>query len=315
MPINDIRSSARSLHLLTYDAYDRSTGLETLRKIAWLQVNTTRQTPYELEWAFLVARLMPWVDKKTIQRLYKHELTIRPEDYELTYPYDRTREGEPGQMLNKEQVAGYFANGYLEGRTELVRQTLYSNPICWDGQNFFDSDHPHLDESGTYSNILPAGSAVASRSTAASPTLAELAAEFRSARTRLLNISRLTNNLQTTAVVDTGLVAIARSQAVFDGLDQLRTLDRLTDGGPANDLKGKFELMYDHNNGTSNNYWELIRTAGTQLRPVIQLPWGTEMPEIRFGAEDFQSKVVPFGIEAKIGTAPGFPQTCVRVYT
>lgn len=99
-----------------------------------------------------------WVGERVIHSLDQGAFSIENKKYEHTY-------GVPRTAVEDDQLGLYSKAASDQGRAvkrhpdELVFGLLKNGhqTLCWDGQNFFDTDHPVLDENGeetSYSNYI-----------------------------------------------------------------------------------------------------------------------------------------------------------------
>jgi phage major head subunit gpT-like protein len=108
----------------------------------------------EYGWLGKVPRVREWIGDRVVQNIMQHAYTIRNKDYELTVGVDRNdieddnlgiygplfREmGQATGAHECELVYGALKNGFAE--------------LCYDGQFFFDTDHPVLNEAGVPVNV------------------------------------------------------------------------------------------------------------------------------------------------------------------
>ncbi|MBW2688312.1 MAG: Mu-like prophage major head subunit gpT family protein [Deltaproteobacteria bacterium] len=134
---------------------------------AMLRKSTTTKEIYRWFQRFPIMRL--WIGEKMIKALaaYKYELENKP--YEATIEVDRDdiEDDIYGDYADASKAAGISA---MEWPDILVADVIKAafTALCFDGQFFFDTDHPQIDSTGTtvtYSNKI---TAVLSATTAAS---------------------------------------------------------------------------------------------------------------------------------------------------
>lgn len=116
-------------------------------RIATEVMSTTAAEEYG--WLGQVPSLRKWVGDRVIQNLAAHQYTIRNEKFELTIGISRDK-------IEDDNI-GMFAPLYQEmGRSTAAHpdQLCWGllkdgwNALCYDGQPFFDTDHPVLDADG-----------------------------------------------------------------------------------------------------------------------------------------------------------------------
>lgn len=126
------------------------------RDLAMITPSTTETNTYT--WMEKIPRLREWIGARVVQNLVAREPRIIPNRvFELTIEI-------PKQKILDDQYGIYAPSASMMGMQaslwpdDLVQEAFIANPICFDGQNFFDTDHPvSLDDAslGTYSNDEP----------------------------------------------------------------------------------------------------------------------------------------------------------------
>ncbi len=129
------------------------------QRIATVVPSTTKSNEYG--WLGKIPGMRKWVGDRVVHSISDHGYTIRNEPFELTVAVDRDDIDDDNigiytpMMLNLgESVAAQ--------PDELVFSLLKNgtNTACYDGQNFFDTDHPVLNAAGkevTQSNVDSSG--------------------------------------------------------------------------------------------------------------------------------------------------------------
>jgi len=98
-------------------------------------------------WLKALPRMREWLGDRIVHSLEGSEFSIKNRKFELT-------EGVPRDSIDDDTyglwspVFQEFGRSSREHPNELAVETLEANPLCYDGQNLFDTDHPVLDESG-----------------------------------------------------------------------------------------------------------------------------------------------------------------------
>lgn len=110
---------------------------------------TATQKEQKYGWLGKIPRVREWIGPRVIQNLMQHDYAIKEKPLELTIGVDRddietdnlgiytplfTEMGMSSGSYKDELVFGLLAAGW--------------DTECYDGQNFFDTDHPVLDEDG-----------------------------------------------------------------------------------------------------------------------------------------------------------------------
>ena len=122
-------------------------------KIAMKVNSTTSQNDYG--WVGDIPKVREWIGERIVRDLSAHSYTIKNRKFELTLgiPQDKIEDDELGIYSTIAQGHGQ-AFGYHPN--ELILEVLEGNPECFDGQPFFDTDHPvdpHDASKGVYTNL------------------------------------------------------------------------------------------------------------------------------------------------------------------
>ena len=114
--------------------------------------STTSQEVYP--WLGQNTRFREWIGDRVIQNLATHNFTIRNKKYENTVGVDRDNIEDDTYGVYKPVIAqlGLDAKQHPD---ELVFKLLSSgmSNICYDGQYFFDTDHPVVQGDGTVGSV------------------------------------------------------------------------------------------------------------------------------------------------------------------
>lgn len=108
----------------------------------------------EYGWLGKVPNVREWVGDRVVHSLQLHDYTIKNKDWELTIGVDRN-------AINDDQYGVYAPLFEEMGRStaahtdQLVFDLLAAGftTACYDGQYFFDTDHPVLDENGAVTSV------------------------------------------------------------------------------------------------------------------------------------------------------------------
>jgi len=109
-------------------------------------------------WMKKIPSMRKWVGERVIHGLASHGYQIENEDYELTLGVDRNdfKDDNLGQYDPLTRMLGEQAAKHPQQLLiDLLDNGHLSTAICFDGQNFFDTDHPVSAEDsslGTQSN-------------------------------------------------------------------------------------------------------------------------------------------------------------------
>ncbi|EJC6931169.1 Mu-like prophage major head subunit gpT family protein [Vibrio parahaemolyticus] len=114
-------------------------------KIATLVPSTTSVETYA--WLGEFSRLREWIGERQINRMKSHGYTLPNKKFEATegIPRDYVEDDTYGVLMPKFQDMGYAAATHPDEMLFALLLAGFTNP-CYDGQNFFDTDHPVGDE-------------------------------------------------------------------------------------------------------------------------------------------------------------------------
>ena len=114
--------------------------------------STTSQEVYP--WMGAMPSIREWVGDRVVQNLKNHDFSIKNKNYELTV-------GVPRDKFEDDQL-GVFTPMFSElGRSvaafpdKLVFDALKAGltTLCYDGQNFLDTDHPVINPDGSVASV------------------------------------------------------------------------------------------------------------------------------------------------------------------
>ncbi|EJG1710626.1 Mu-like prophage major head subunit gpT family protein [Vibrio parahaemolyticus] len=123
----------------------RQTYTQLWPKIATLVPSTTAVETYA--WLGEFTRLREWIGERQINRMKAHGYTLANKKFEGTEAIGReyVEDDTYGVLMPKFQDMGYAAATHPDEMTFALLLAGFDNP-CYDGQNFFDTDHPVGDE-------------------------------------------------------------------------------------------------------------------------------------------------------------------------
>lgn len=142
-------ATLNSLRVGYSTAYQGGLGLAPSQWSRLATPITATQKEQKYGWLGKIPRVREWIGPRVIQNLMQHDYAIKEKPLELTIGVDRddietdnlgiytplfTEMGMSSGSYKDELVFGLLAAGW--------------DTECYDGQNFFDTDHPVLDEDG-----------------------------------------------------------------------------------------------------------------------------------------------------------------------
>jgi len=98
-------------------------------------------------WLKSLPRMREWLGDRFIHSLEGADFSIKNRKFELTEGIERDAIEDDTYGLYG-PIFEEFDRSSREHPNELTVEVLESNPTCFDGQPFFDADHPVLDEKG-----------------------------------------------------------------------------------------------------------------------------------------------------------------------
>jgi len=129
-------------------------------RIATEVPSTTSEEKYG--WLGAMKRMREWIGDRVIHGLKLHDYTIKNKKFEVTHAVERDMidDDRYGVLAPVFEEAGYSSRTHPD---ELVFELLAAgfSTLCYDGQNFFDTDHPvGSEEDGTLVSVsnMQAGS-------------------------------------------------------------------------------------------------------------------------------------------------------------
>lgn len=272
-------------------AFDAAPSL--WQEVAMLVPSTSSRNDYS--WLSNFPRMRKWVGDKVVKALKAFTYTIVNDDWEATVSVKRNdiEDDNLGIYGPQAQSAAYSAK-QLPDEIVFELANLGFASLCYDGQYFFDTDHP------------VAGASVSNKGTVAlsHATLALAQASYGAARTAMKKFKdedgRPLNITPNVLLVPPALEDVANA---------LMTVDKLEDGKP-NPYKGTAKVVCAAWL-TSDTAWFLLDTT-KPVKPFIyqerKKPVFVEQTDM--SADDvFNRGEYKFGAEARAAGGYGFWQT------
>ena len=218
------------------------------QEVATKVPSTARSENYA--WIGSIPRLRKMRGERIPKKLLEHTYTITNEEYEASIEVNHAdiKDDQTGQYGIQAKSIGESAKAFPD---ELVFETLLPGgftSLCYDGQYFFDTDHPIGETGVTQSNKI---------------TSALDATSFQTARTMLRKMKddfgrpTMNRNMDLLIVVPADLEATA--ETIFEAL--------VNSSGATNTLKGKARILVADWLSDTNN-WYLLNVAGI-IKPFV----------------------------------------------
>ncbi|MYM80541.1 head protein [Duganella sp. FT50W] len=269
----------------------------TWQKIAMKVTSTTGQNDYA--WLSNFPKMRKWIGEKTVKALEAFKYVVRNDDFEATVEVDRNdiEDDNLGIYGPQAEAAGASSKQLPDEIIADVVNGAFATK-CYDGQYYFDDDHPVKKEDGTPGSVSNKGtmqlSAISQQAAINSLGAAETAMmEFKDDEGRPLNI---TPNI---LMVPPALKSVANT---------LMTADRLDDG-KANPFKGSYEVFVNPRL-KSRTAWYLLDTT-KPVKPFIYQERKAPVPVAQTDPQSddvFNRKKFKFGAEARAAGGYGFWQ-------
>lgn len=245
-------------------------------------------------WLSRFPRMKKWIGEKTLKALKAFKYTIVNDDWEATVEVDRNdiEDDNIGIYAPQAQEAGFSAKQLPDEIDADLKNNAFANP-CYDGQYFYDTDHP------------VAGASVSNKGTAAlsAATQAAALASYGAARTAIMTVKDdegrplglIPDTLEVPPALETTGKLLCES-------------DKLADNSP-NPYKGTARLVVNPRL-TSSTAWFLHVTS----RPVKPFVYQERkapvfVQQVNPEADDvFMRKKFKFGAEARAAGGYAFWQ-------
>lgn len=266
-------------------------------KIAMLVPSSSGQNDYK--WLATFPRMKKWIGDKQIKALAAFSYTIVNNDFEATVEVDRNdiEDDQLGIYAPQAQMAGESAKQLPDEIVfDLVDKGFASK--CFDGQYFFDADHPGKAADGTeisVSNMFAKALSI--------DTTAKARASYGAARTAM---KKFKDDEGRPLNITPNVLLVG--PALEDTANALMTADRLEDG-KTNPYKGTATVIVDAHL-TSDTAWYLLDTSKPVKPFIYQQRKSPEfVQQTNPEADDvFNRKKFKFGAEARCAGGYGFWQ-------
>ncbi|MGL4885231.1 MAG: Mu-like prophage major head subunit gpT family protein [Aeromonas veronii] len=264
----------------------------TWAKIAMESPSNTAEENYS--WLSNFPKMRRWIGAKVVKNLAAYRYVVVNEDFEATVRVSRNDIDDDRLGIYKPQAEGAGVSA-AQWPDEMVYEAVNGsfNNVCFDGQPFFDTDHPVGDK--FVSNM--------SAAVLSNATLALAQAGYGAGRTAMKMFKdeegRSLNVNPNILLVGPALEDIGR---------MLLTHEKLADGNP-NPYKGTAELLVD-GRIESDTFWCLLDTTKPikpfifqpRKKPVFVQQTSMDSPDV-FNLAEYK-----FGAEARGAAGYGFWQ-------
>lgn len=268
----------------------------TWSKVAMKVQSTTSANDYK--WMSTFPALREWIGEKVTKQLSAFSYTITNKPYEGTVEISRD-DIEDDNFVGLGVQAKGVGNSAAMWPDKLVYKALNEgfSKVCYDGQYFFDTDHPVIDENGvtkSVSNMFDKPLSCSSNAAAA--------ASFGFARTQM---TLLTDDNGEPLDIDANVLLVGPVQR--DTANTLMTAEELEPGKP-NIFRGACEVVVSQR--IKGNAWFLLDTTKPILPIIFQERKAPVMvSQVSLDSDRvFETATFRFGAEARGNAGYGFWQ-------
>ncbi|KMQ74008.1 Mu-like prophage major head subunit gpT family protein [Marinobacter subterrani] len=225
------------------------------QKIAMKVTSTSSENRYK--WMERFPAMRKWAGEKVVKQLKGQGYTIINDDFEATIEVDRNdiEDDTLGIYGPEAEMAGY-SSAHLPDELVFDLVNAGFTELSYDGQPFFDTDHPVGKKDGTTVSVSNKGTSALSHA-----TLAAAQASFGAGRTAL---RKMKDDEERPLNINPSVLLVP--PALEDTARALMTVDRLEDGKP-NPYKGAAEVVVS-SRLTSDTAWFLLDTT-KPVKPFI----------------------------------------------
>lgn len=261
-------------------------------QIAMVVPSSTREENYA--WLSRFPKMREWLGEKVVKQLAGFSYTIRNKDFEATIEVDRN-DLEDDTMLGYAQQAQGAGQSAAELPADIIGRLLSGgfSSLCYDGQYFFDTDHP-VGKSTLSNKGTKALSAA---------TYAAAQASYGAARSQMRSFKDDEGeNLR----IQPGLLVV--SPALEDVANYLMTADRFPDNTP-NIYKGTAKVLVWPGLATDTEWFLFDVTKPVKPLVYQERKKPVFVEQTSLDSDDvFLLKKFKFGAEARSNGGYGFWQ-------
>jgi phage major head subunit gpT-like protein len=145
-------ASLRTGYSAAYQKGQASAPPAMAERIATRVSATQKEQKYG--WLGKLPKVREWIGERVIQNIAEHDYAIKEKPFELTVGVDRD-DIETDNLGHYGMLFESIGEATVMDPEQMVWDLLkagFATP-CYDGQNFFDTDHPVLDENGEVQSV------------------------------------------------------------------------------------------------------------------------------------------------------------------
>lgn len=299
----------RTLAALRYDELEARPDSMRNRLAIVIDNRTTKENPVRLDEDFYFPQVTAWEDEKVAAAVAARvEFTVPLKGYQATLPYNRVNIERPDRQARLQRMVERLVPAYDRKQVGLLMAVFRTNPMAYDGQNFFDTDHAHPASKGTYSNVLTPEFA-----DLAAPTVDEAKALLHEARTRFVTNMTLDAEVLEAGEISQSMLVIVHNAAYWSVFERVRSIAKFDDN--ENELKGTFTLLLDPKptSGEENYIEFVVSSPGGLIRPAfLVIDQDPRLDAWDDSRNSYSNAYVAVGIEGIMGVKPAFPQSSLQ---
>lgn len=275
----------------------------------------SNQETEELKWLGMSPAMREWVNGRRVAGLRADGLRVTNKPFEATLEVstDDLRRDKTGQILTRVRE---LATRARQHDTKLLSSIITSNPLCYDGQNFFDTDHVTAD-SGTQSNVVTfdlSDKGGANAGTPAAPSSTAMARAMADGVARIMgfkdDVGEPLNEGASAfvAMVPTSLMApaLAASNLAMLALGEANVI-------PNNSLFSIVPVVNPRLDAWTDSF-ALFRADGEVKPLILQVEVDLEVQAVAEGSEEeFLNRRHLYGVSRSVAAAPGYWQHAAKV--
>lgn len=291
-----------------YEQLEEAYSMSWASKLGWLNSGSNQETE-TYKWLGSVPKFREWFGGRAAGHPKAESYSIRNKLWEQTLEFgiDDLRRDKTGQI---ELRIGELAQAGASFWEDMITSLINADGLCYDGQNFFDTDHPVKEStvgSTTAKNEVTASEVTALNvSTATAPTPDEAAAAIQGCVGHFMTFTNdMGHLLNSSAREFLIMVGDANLWGPFNTAISQPTLT----GGASNPITGlqsrgyKFDVVLNPLMTSATDNFRIFRTDA-KLKPfILQEEYGTKVTVIGAGSEEeFKNRRHLFGTE-RMGNA------------
>lgn len=121
-------------------------------RIATVVPSSSKEERYG--WLGKVPKVREWIGSRAVQNLQQHDYAIKNKPFELTIGVDRDdiEDDNLGIYAPLFEEMGHSTGAHPDDMCFSLLKSGWST-LCYDGQNYFDTDHPVLDKDGNPQSV------------------------------------------------------------------------------------------------------------------------------------------------------------------